>query len=284
MPPRTVADRKVLITGAASGIGRATALRTARFGGEVLLTDRNAEGLAATAEEIRSRGGRVRAASAFDIADHAAVVAFAEEVHAEHGSLDVVMNVAGISTWGAVEELSHEQWRRLVEINLMGPIHVIETFLPPMIRAGRGGNLVNVSSAAGLLGLPWHAAYSATKFGLRGISEVLRFDLRRHDIGVHLVCPGGVKTGLVDTIEIAGIDKTAPHVRKLTGHFEKRAIAPEVAAAAILRGIEKNRYMVYTSPDIALGYWAQRVFPPGYELAMRIANRQLVGRLSEREA
>src|SRR3546814_15838794 len=92
----------------------------------------------------------------------------------------------------------------------MGPIHVIETLVPPMIEAGRGGHLVNVSSAAGIIGMPWHAAYSASKFGIRGFSEVLRFDLRRHGIGVSLVCPGGVDTGLPDTIDIAGIDQATP--------------------------------------------------------------------------
>ena len=79
----------------------------------------------------------------------------------------------------------------------MGPIHVIETFVPPMVAAGRGGHLVNVSSAAGLVALPWHAAYSASKYGLRGLSEVLRFDLARHRIGVSVVVPGAVKTPLV---------------------------------------------------------------------------------------
>ena len=87
------------------------------------------------------------------------------------------MNVAGISTWGSVDQLTHEHWRQMVDVDLMGPINVIEAFVPPMMAAGRGGHLVNVSSAAGLLGLPWHAAYSAAKFGLRGVSEVLRFDL-----------------------------------------------------------------------------------------------------------
>ena len=108
----------------------------------------------------------------------------AAEIHDEHGSLDVVMNIAGIAIWGTVETLSHEQWQRVIDVNLMGPIHVVECFVPPMIAARRGGHLVNVSSAAGIFGLPWHAPYSTTKFGLRGLSEVLRFDLRRHDIGV----------------------------------------------------------------------------------------------------
>src|SRR3954451_13988754 len=91
----------------------------------------------------------------------------------------------------------------------MSAMHVIECFVPEMMRAGRGGQIVNVSYAAGLVALPWHAPYSAAKYGLRGVSEVLRFDLRRHRIGVTLVCPGGVDTGLVDTVDIAGIDMEA---------------------------------------------------------------------------
>src|SRR3546814_6026857 len=112
----------------------------------------------------------------------------------------------------------------------MGPIHVMEGFVPPMIAAGHGGHLVNVSSAAGLFGLPWHAAYSASKFGLRGISEVLRFDLARHGIGVSLVCPGGVDTGLVRTIEIVGLDGEAPDMVRMRRRFQRHAITPDKAA------------------------------------------------------
>ena len=103
----------------------------------------------------------------------------------------------------------------MVSINLMGPIHVIESFVPPMVAARRGGHLVNVSSAAGLVALPWHAAYSASKYGLRGLSEVLRFDLHRHRIGVSVVVPGAVQTPLVNTVEIAGVDREHPQVQPL---------------------------------------------------------------------
>ena len=93
----------------------------------------------------------------------------------------------------------------------MGPIHVIEELVPPMIEARRGGHLVNVSSAAGIIGMPWHAAYSATKFGLRGVSEVLRFDLRRHRIGVSLVCSGRrADAAGPDRSGSPGIDKESP--------------------------------------------------------------------------
>ena len=200
-------------------------------------------------------------------------------MHEAHGSVDVVMNIAGIATWGAVERLSHEQWRRTIDINLMGPIHVIESFVPAMIAAGRGGQLVNVSSAAGLMGLPWHAPYSATKFGLRGVSEVLRFDLRRHRIGVSLVCPGGVDTGLTSTVDVAGVDRDHPRMRKWTDRFRRHAISPEHAAKRILEGVERNRYLVFTSNDIRFFHAAQRYLPHTYAFVMQRINNRFVSEL-----
>jgi NAD(P)-dependent dehydrogenase (short-subunit alcohol dehydrogenase family) len=266
--------KRCLITGAASGIGRATAVAAGREGAELVLTDIRAEDLETVADGIRAQGGTVLHAAPADVSDYEAVRGLAEEVLAAHGSLDVVMNVAGISTWGTVERLEHHHWKRQVDVNLMGPINVIQSFVPAMIDAGRGGHLVNVASAAALFGFPWHAPYSAAKFGLRGVSEVLRFDLRRHRIGVSLVCPGGVDTGLVGTLEIAGVDRESPRVARHTARFQKHAVSPEKAADAILDGVRRRRYMVYTSRDIQFGFWVQRKFALPYELAMRAANRQ----------
>jgi NAD(P)-dependent dehydrogenase (short-subunit alcohol dehydrogenase family) len=275
MSVKDVRGMQCFITGVASGIGRATAMACARRGAELFLTDIQAEALERVAGEIRATGGRVGFAAQADVSDHAAVVELADQIHAEHGSMDVVMNIAGISTWGTVDRLTHDDWRRQVDVNLMGPIHVIECFIPPMIKAGRGGQLVNVSSSAGLFGFPWHAAYSAAKFGLRGISEVLRFDLRRHDIGVTLVCPGAVKTGLVGSVKIVGVDREDPRIKKLTHHFEKRAKSPESAAESILEGMRKGRFIVYTSNDIRFGHFVQRKFAKPYELAMQAMNDRL---------
>ena len=264
------------LTGAASGIGAATALGAARRGATVHLTDVNEAGLAESAAAIERAGGRVGVVRAVDLRDHEAVLALAAEVHAGHGSVDVVMNIAGISTWGAIERLSHEDWREVIEVNLIGPVSVLEAFVPPMIETGRGGHVVNVSSAAGLFGLPWHAAYSASKFGLRGVSEVLRFDLRRHNIGVSLVCPGGVRTPLVQTVKIVGVDREDPRVRKLIARFERRAVTPERVAERILDGVEKDRYLVFTSADIRAGHLLQRFCPPLYALVMRRLNDHLI--------
>lgn len=275
MSIKNLRNKKCLITGAASGIGKATALAAAHEGAELFLTDVNAAALDAVATEARALGAQVHLHRAFDIADFAAVREFADDIHQVHGSLDVVMNIAGISIWGSIENLQHEHWRRCVEINLMGPIHVMECFVPRMIEAGNGGHLVNVSSAAGLFGLPWHAAYSASKFGLRGISEVLRFDLARHGIGVSLVCPGGVDTGLVRTLEIVGLNAEAPDMVRMRQRFQRHAITPDKAAHAILRGIKANRYLVFTSMDVRIGHWFQRKFALPYEFVMRLLNSQL---------
>ena len=272
---KDLAGKRCLITGAASGIGRATAIAVAGHGAELFLTDRDGEGLERVAAEIRAAGGTVTYFGAADVADHEAVVAFAGEVHELAPSMDVVMNIAGISTWGRIEDLDHEHWRRTIDINLVGPISVLECFVPPMIEARRGGHIVNVSSVAGLFGLPWHAPYSASKFGLRGVSEVLRFDLRKHRIGVSLVCPGAVKTPLVGTVDIVGVDRESPKMRKLVALFEKRAVTADSVAGHIVEAIERNRYMVFTSPDGRFLHWLQRKFSPPYTLVMRVMNREL---------
>jgi NAD(P)-dependent dehydrogenase (short-subunit alcohol dehydrogenase family) len=266
------AGKRCLLTGAASGIGRATALKLAAQGAELFLTDRDAEGLEQTVADARALGATVSAYRALDISDYDEVARFAADIHAGHPPMDIVMNIAGVSAWGTVSTLTHQHWRSMVDINLMGPIHVIETFVPPMVAARNGGHLVNVSSAAGLVALPWHAAYSASKYGLRGVSEVLRFDLARHRIGVSVVVPGAVKTPLVQTVQIAGVNRDDPNVKKWTDRFSGHAVSPEHVADRILKGIRRNRFLIYTSPDIRALYLFKRTMWWPYSVAMRQAN------------
>jgi NAD(P)-dependent dehydrogenase (short-subunit alcohol dehydrogenase family) len=264
--------KRCFLTGAASGIGRATVLKLAAEGAELYLTDRDADGLEETVLDAEALGATVPAHRALDISDYDEVAAFAADIHARHPAMDVVMNIAGVSAWGTVDQLTHQHWRSMIDINLMGPIHVIETFLPPMVAAGRGGHLVNVSSAAGLVALPWHAAYSASKYGLRGLSEVLRFDLARHRIGVSVVVPGAVKTPLVQTVQIAGVDRDDPRVQKWTNRFSGHAVSPEHVADRILDGVRKNRFLIYTSPDIRALYLFKRTAWWPYSIAMKRVN------------
>ena len=271
-PVRDFAGREVFITGAGSGIGRALAIRTGGEGARVHLVDVNEDALQAVVTELEGEGISVGLVERLDVSDYHSVRAYAGRLTAEFGAMDVVMNIAGIASWGTIQAMPHTTWERLIGVNLMGPIHVLEELVPPMIDAGRGGQVVNCSSAAGIIAMPWHAAYSATKFGVRGVSEVLRYDLARYRIGVTLVCPGGVDTGLVRTIEIAGVDATSPRFLRARRAFQRHAVSPERAADAILRGIRRNKYWVYTSADIQLVHLLQRYFPPGYAVAMRLFN------------
>lgn len=266
------AGKRTLVTGAASGIGRAVALKLAREGAVLYLTDVNADGLADTVATARAAGAEVAGYRCMDITDFDAVSDFAAEVHRRHPAMDVVMNIAGISAWGTVNQLTHGHWRSMVDVNLMGPIHVIENFVPPMVSAGGGGRLVNVSSAAGLVPLPWHAAYSASKYGLRGLSEVLRFDLARHRVGVSLVVPGAVNTPLVQSVQIAGVDRDHPRVQRWVRRFAGHAVSPEKAADKILAGVARNRFLIYTSPDIWALYAFKRYAPWPFSLVMKPVN------------
>ncbi len=270
-----LAGRRVVVTGAASGIGRSTALAAGRRGAHLHLTDRDAAGLEETLELLLRGGGRAGVSPAFDLTDTAAVTEFGAAVEAEGGPVEVVANVAGVSTWGRIEDLTAADWDQMIDVNLRGPIAVLRAFVPAMIAAGRGGQVVNVSSAAGLLGLPWHAAYSASKFGLRGVSEVLRTDLRRHRIGVSLVCPGGVATPLVESVTIRGVDRDAPQLRRLRERFERRAVSPETVAEKTLDAVERDRYLVFTSADVRLAFLAQRFCPPLYLASMRLLGDRL---------
>lgn len=264
-----------LVTGAANGIGRSVALQLAEEGARLVLTDWDADRLEAVARQCRDMGAPVLESEAFDITDHQTVMDFGERVVAAHGAPEAIFHVAGNSAWGRPDLLEHRVWRSMVEVNLMGTVHVVEAFVPAMMAAGRSASVALVSSAAGLLGLPWHAAYSAAKFGIRGIAEVLRFDLAPYGIGVHLVCPGGVDTQLVETIEIAGVDRSDPEVAKTVDQFRNHAVTPDVAAAKTIEGVRKGRYIVYTSPDVRLGFVAQRFAPPLYNLAMKLLNRRI---------
>ena len=268
----TFTGKRTLVTGAASGIGRAIALRLAADGAVLYLTDVNADGLADTVSAATALGAEVGEYRALDISDYDAVSAFGADVHNRHPAMDVVMNIAGISAWGTVDKLTHQHWRSMVDVNLMGPIHIIETFVPPMVSARRGGRLVNVSSAAGIVALPWHAAYSASKYGLRGVSEVLRFDLARYRIGVSVAVPGAVDTPLVQTVQIAGVDRDDPGVQRWVKRFSGHAITAEKAAEKILAGVARNRFLIYTSPDIRALYVFKRLAWWPYSVAMKQVN------------
>lgn len=261
-----IKGKKTFITGAASGIGRATAVKMGGLGARLFLTDINADGLDKTRRVIEERGGEVCLTRVLDVSDYESFKALADEIHAGFGSLDILANIAGVALFSQVEDMTHDQWERIVNVNLWGPFHGIECFVPEMVRAGRGGHVLSVSSTAGIIGLPWHVAYAGTKHALVGSSEVLRFDLRKHDIGVSVILPGAVNTGIVQTTVINADEEACRKSRDL---FSRHSISPERVADLIVGAIERNKFMVITSADIKLLFFLKHTFPPAYRLVMR---------------
>ncbi|MDT8273862.1 MAG: SDR family NAD(P)-dependent oxidoreductase, partial [Desulfomonilia bacterium] len=201
-----------------------------------------------------------------------AVKAFSREIHEGYGSLDILVNVAGVALFSQLEDMDHADWEKVMNVNLWGVIHGIECFVPEMIRARRGGHIVTVSSTAGLIGLPWHAAYAGSKHALVGISEVLRYDLKKHGIGVSVVCPGAVNTGMVETVDIHADPQAVSGLKK---HFIRIAMSPEDVARLMVKAIVRNTFLVITSTDIKLLYFLKHHLFPLYHLIMRLATRAM---------
>ncbi|HSP96597.1 MAG TPA: SDR family oxidoreductase [Candidatus Dormibacteraeota bacterium] len=259
---------RVFITGAASGIGRATALAMAERGLQLFLADVDGTGLEETRRLAEARGATAEA-RILDVTQLDGVAALADEWHAAHGPMHVVMNVAGVGVFGLIEDMRHADWQRVLGVNLWGTIHVIEHFLPPMIRARRG-HLVNIASLAGLVGLPWHAAYCTSKWAVVGLSEVLRYDFRQHGIGVTVVCPGAVDTPLQRTTPILGVPSDRPALIDLHQRFARHALSPDTVARITRDAIERNRFLVITSWDVRLLYFVKRHLPRTHHLMMRL--------------
>lgn len=257
-----------VVTGAASGIGRALALVLAGRGCSLALGDVDAAGLAETARRVEALGRRATA-HAVDVADWEAVVAFAAETVAAHGGVDLVVNNAGVSVTGTLEEQSIEDLRWIVGVNLWGVVHGCKAFLPHL-RQRPEGHLVNVSSLFGLIGLPTQSSYCATKFGVRGFSEALWAELADARIGVTVVHPGGVRTNIVRASRTADPDTKARMVER----FERQAIDPAVVAEQIARGVERGALRVRVCRETYVVDWAKRLFPSAVHHLVRAGYRR----------
>lgn len=281
---------RCVVTGAASGIGREVALLLAHEGHEVMITDRDEAGLAQTSRDLdATRPGSLLDDHVMDITDIDQVTEWSDRLVEEFGAPDEIYHVAGIAIWGDPRTLPHDKWVKVIDVNLMGTVHMVEAFTPALTEAGpiseRGEGLFGrkptmrrfccVSSAAGIIGLPWHSAYSASKGGVMGMCEVLRFDLAPHGVSVHVAAPGAVDTPLVGTIDIDGVDQSNGRVAKAKKLFQGHSESPAEAAASIVKGVRKGRYLIFTSFDIKLGRWAQVNMPWAYRAVMRLLNKGL---------
>lgn len=243
--------RLVLITGAASGIGRATAFAFAEAGARVVAVDRDAEGAVRTAELARLTGARDAWAECCDVSDEQAMEKLAAKVAAEYGVVDVLVNNAGIGFSGSFMATSTEDWRKVLDVNLWGVIHGCRTFGRQMAERGQGGHIVNTASAAAFQPTKALAAYATSKAGVLMLSECLRAELAGQGIGVSAICPGVVNTAITTSAGFAGVPEEEQRrlQEKATRLYGKRNYPPEKVAEAILRAVAEDRPVVPVAPE-----------------------------------
>jgi len=189
-----IKGKNAIITGAGRGIGRATAIAFAKEGINVGLIGKTAANLEKVAEELRQYGVDVTMATA-DVSDNESVIAAVEHVKSELGPIDILINNAGIGKFGKFLELSPEEFKNIIDVNLMGVYYVTRAVLPEMIER-ESGDIINISSTAGQKGAPVTSAYSASKFGVLGLTESLMLEVRKHNIRVSALTPSTVATDL----------------------------------------------------------------------------------------
>lgn len=268
-PMTTFEGRTFVVTGAASGIGRALALHLASRGSDVALCDVNEEELQVTAQDVERRG-RKATAEVVDVADREAMHAFADRTIDEHRRIDGVINNAGVSVNDRVATMSYEDLDWIIGINLWGVVHGTKAFLPHLLDNGDGW-VVNVSSVFGIIAVPGQSAYNLTKFAVRGYTESLRQELDGTGVTALCVHPGGIKTNIVRNSR-----HNDPEIDKETavkGFDEQLArTTAEEAARIITDAMEKRAPRVLVGPDAYLIDAVQRTMPESYTKIFKLFN------------
>lgn len=244
-------SRVAAVTGAGSGIGRALAIELAGRGSHLALSDVDETGLFETVARCEGAGVKVTS-HRLDVADRAAVHAWADQVVADHGRVNLIVNNAGVAPAATVESMSHEDFAWLMDIDFWGVVHGTQAFLPHLIAAGEG-HVVNISSVFGLISVPSQSAYNAAKFAVRGFTDALRMELDLADSGVSAttVHPGGIKTNIARNARVDdSVTEVAGDAEAARRRFDKALITtPERAARQILTAVERDRRRVLVGPD-----------------------------------
>ena len=250
---KSFANKVAAITGASSGMGRELALELAARGCALSLSDVNVAGLEETAAMARDKGVKVTTAK-LDVADRAAVYAWADQTAKDHGGVNLIFNNAGVALNSPLETISQQDFEWIVNINFWGVVYGSQAFLP-YLKASGDGHIINTSSLFGLIGTPGTGAYSATKFAVRGYTESLRIELDLMNCGVSATCvhPGGIRTAINNNARIGeGVEKlmgvSADTARE---RFDKmlNTTTANKAARIILKAVEKNSRRVVVGPD-----------------------------------
>lgn len=265
-------DRTAVVTGAASGLGRGIAVALAEAGCHLVLADVDAEGLGAVRTEIEGKG-RDCLALGVDVSDRRAMEDLAREALAWKGGVDVLMNNAGVAVAGELDVIPVEDIEWIVGVNLMGEIYGCRFFLPHMVERGEG-HIVNIASVSGFAALPLHVAYTVTKFGVVGLSEMLWAEARNHGVGVTLVCPGALSTDIgFRTRNHYRTEKQRESEERYAAMLREKGMDPEVAGRKIVEAVSQGKFLVLLGREAYLLYYLKRLAPM---FCLRVAS--LVGR------
>ena len=264
MPARVnLRNRTAVVTGAASGIGRAIAISLARRGCHLALADINEPQLAQTAELAASPGVRI-SRQRLDVADRAAVASFPAAVLEQHGRVDILVNNAGVALGGTFEQVSEADFEWLFDINFWGVVRMTRAFLPHL-RGSDDARIVNLSSLYGLLSPPGQTAYSASKFAVRGFSQSLRYELEGSHIGVTVVHPGGVATSIAKSARIPkGLMSAEEEAQRRAAADKLLTMPPERAGEIIVKAVEHRKPRVLVGTDAKIISLIERLAPVSY--------------------
>jgi short-subunit dehydrogenase len=268
---RDIRGKKALVTGAASGIGRAIALQLAREGVTLFLVDVDEVGLANVAAEARRAGVEVSARKC-DLGQPIEVSAAVTAVLNRWGGVDILVNNAGITYYGRTHEMSAEHWDRLLRINLHAHLQLTRELLPSLL-ACREAHVVNVCSMFGLVGMPKLAAYCTTKFALVGFSDALRAEYGREGLGVTALCPGFVATNLFTS---APLPETGKQQHKIPPKLF--TTTPEKVARATIRAIRRNRRLVVVEPTARFLCTVKRFTPGVIDFILHLGRRRRIAK------
>jgi NAD(P)-dependent dehydrogenase (short-subunit alcohol dehydrogenase family) len=271
---RHLAGKTAVVTGAGSGIGRSLAALLARRGALVHAADLDGESAEAVAREIRDAGGAA-VAHTVDVADADAVARLADLVFTG-GPVDLLFNNAGIGHAGAVTDTTLSDWRRLIDVNLMGVVHGLRAFLPRLLAQDRPAHIVNTASMAGLVPAAGLGAYSATKAAVVGLSDALDVELIGTQVRVSALCPGVINTAIVSTSVMRG--EWADRRARTVDLYARRGTSPDVVARQALAAVRRGRRVVPVPRYQVVPHWLlKRVLPPAGR-AMSVASYRYLRR------
>lgn len=256
---KDLSNRVVLVTGASGGLGEACAMAFAAEGCDLVLAARRADELERVAARIRALG-RTALAVPTDVATESQVRELADKAFAAFGKVDIVICNAGIGWTGPTHRMDHDDWGKVLGVNLYGVIDVIRFFTPPMI-ARRDGHIVIMSSAFGITGIPFGTLYSTSKSALIALGECLRSEMYRHRIGVTTICPGLIESDLIKNTHFKNVDEKARALSNMVKPMPADKFALRVVAA-----VRKNKGLVVITGLANCMWYAKRISQRFYEL------------------